>query len=176
MRVIALDVSGSSTGWAYGDGRELLEWGKFISNLRRSRGQRLHEFFEWLAELFTEYQPEVILVEKPFLGRNSNVLANLSKFVAMVEAQAYGSVGLALDPTWFVDPRQVKKLLKVKKSVVKKSTKAKHDDNKQLMVRRINELYGLGLKYGKNKSKKYNDDDIADAIAVWHAWWLLQKD
>ncbi|MBU8921755.1 MAG: hypothetical protein KOO63_08045 [Bacteroidales bacterium] len=129
-----------------------------------------------MSELFSEYDPEVLLIEKPFLGRNSNVLANLSKFVAIAEEAAYRTLELDIEADWFIDPRQIKKLMGVKKSIVKKNTKAKHDDNKQIMVKRINKLYGLGLKYSKGKSKKHNDDDIADAIAVWHAWWILNSD
>jgi hypothetical protein len=47
-----------------------------------------------------------------------------------------------------------------------------HDDNKKIMVRRINSIYGLHLKFIKNKSKSHNDDDVADAIALLHSWWL----
>lgn len=51
-----------------------------------------------------------------------------------------------------------------------------HDDNKKIMVRRINSIYGLHLKFIKNKSKTHNDDDVADAIALLHSWWLREHD
>jgi Holliday junction resolvasome RuvABC endonuclease subunit len=174
MKVLALDIAGSSTGWSFGEDHQLKEWGKYISNLRHSRGRRLHDFAQWMGELFETHKPDVILIEKPFLGRNSNVLANLSKFVAMAEYQAYNVLGLAIEDDWFLDPRQIKRLMKVKKSTEKGNTKSKHDDNKKLMVQKINELYGMRLKYCKQKSKKYNDDDIADSIALLHAWWIVQ--
>jgi Holliday junction resolvasome RuvABC endonuclease subunit len=175
MRELAFDVAGSATGWAFGVNRQLLNWGKYISNVRQSRGQRLYEFACWLDELLQKYQPDVVLIEKPFLGRNSNVLANLSRFTAIVEMQVYETLDLKLDSAWFIDPKVVKKLLKVKKSVRKRNMKEKHADNKRLMVQRINKLYGLKLRYKKGKSKKYNDDDIADSIALLHAWWLIQS-
>jgi len=175
MRVLALDISGSGTGWAYGEDHELVKWGKHISNVKHSRGQRLYDFAQWLETLFVNHQPDVLLIEKPFLGRNSNVLANLSKFVAMAEYSAYSALDLALENDWFIDPRTIKKLLRVKKPSGRKNTKAKHDCNKKIMVDRINELYGLRLKYSQNRNKKYNDDDIADAIALLHAWWLIES-
>ena len=174
MRILALDVSGSATGWALGEDKQLMNWGKYISNVRHKRGRRLAHFADWLKELFLEHEPDIILIEKPFLGRNSNVLANLSKFIAIVELQAYTVLELSLEADWFVDPKVVKKLLRVKKSAHKKNAKAKHDDNKKIMVTRINKLYGMTLRYGKGKSKKHNDDDIADGIALLHAWWLLK--
>jgi hypothetical protein len=41
------------------------------------------------------------------------------------------------------------------------------------MVSRVNSLYGLTLQFDTGKSKRYNDDDIADAIAVLTTWWKL---
>jgi hypothetical protein len=74
---------------------------------------------------------------------------------------------LVLEDEWFIDPRRVKKALKVKPG---KKGRGKYNDNKAIMVKKINALYGLRLNYAKNKTKNYNDDDIADAIAVYATW------
>ncbi len=108
--------------------------------------------------------PHEILIEKPYRGRNSNVLANLSKYIAVAELCAYLTLDLELDESWFLDPRSIKKALKVQRG-------KDYDDNKKIMVNRINELFGLKLKYSKKKSKKLSDDDIADSIAVLVAFW-----
>lgn len=121
-----------------------------------------------MEELFADKNPDIVLIERPFRGRNSNVLANLSKFIAVVELVAYRTLGLQIQPEWFLDPRSVKRSLKVKKG-------KNHDDNKKLMVKKINALYGLHLKFIKNKSKSYNDDDVGDAIALLHSWWLNER-
>ena len=42
------------------------------------------------------------------------------------------------------------------------------------MVKRINSLYGLHLKFIKNKAKTYNDDDIADSVALLTAWYIMK--
>ena len=81
--------------------------------------------------------------------------------------QPTGVLQLDIPPENFLDPRTIKRALKVKKG-------KDHNGNKKIMVNRINSLYGLNLKYGKNKTKKYNDDDEADAIALLTAWWMLK--
>jgi Holliday junction resolvasome RuvABC endonuclease subunit len=174
-RIMALDISGAATGWAFGIDRNLKGYGKFISNLNAGKGERLYDFALWIGNLFETYQPEIVLIERPFLGRNSNVLANLSKFIAVAELQAFQFLGLDIEDEWFMDPKKVKNLLNVKKPKGAKSTKQKYDNNKKLMVQCVNKLYGLRLKYTKNKSKKHNDDDIADAIGIWSAWWKLKE-
>lgn len=78
-----------------------------------------------------------------------------------------GVLDLEIQPECFLDPRSVKRALKVKKG-------KDHDGNKKIMVKRINSLYGLRLKFIKNKAKSYNDDDEADAIALLTAWWLAK--
>ena len=165
MVILALDVSGAATGWAVGIDGKLEKYGKFIGNTSNSKGQQLLDFFDWLISIITEVKPNIIVVEKPFRGRNSNVLAQISKFIAIVELASYKILEKEILPEWFVDPKTVKRTLKVKKG-------RNHDENKKLMVRRINSLYGLHLKFIKNKSKKYNDDDMADAIAILHSWWI----
>lgn len=168
MKILALDVSGAATGWAYGVNGKLEGFGKFISKTSGSKGKRLSEFSDWLTALFTAKVPDIILVEKPFRGRNSNVLANLSKFIAMVEVAAFKTLQLELEDNWFLDPKSIKKIMAVKKG-------KDHDANKRIMVRRINDLYGLHLKYVPKKGKNHNDDDTADAIAVLHAWWKVSN-
>lgn len=120
-----------------------------------------------MEKLLTEKSPELVIIERPFRGRNSNVLAHLSKFVAVVELTAYRVLGLEITPECFLDPRSVKKTLKVKRG-------RNHDDNKKIMVKKINSIYGLHLKFVKNKAKSFNDDDVADSVALLHAWWILK--
>lgn len=174
MKILALDVSGSATGWASGEGHTLKDYGKFISNLKKSRGERLYDFAIWLELLFDKYKPDLILIEKPYLGRNSKVLANLSRFIAIVELVAYQKLQLEIEEEWFIDPKTIKRLLGVARPR-KRNNGEHYFDNKAIMVKKINSLYGLKLKYSANKSKKYNDDDSADAIAVWTAWIKLTQ-
>lgn len=164
---LALDISGSCTGWSFAKDNKLISFGKHISDTKTNRGERLYEFGKWLETLLEELNPEIVLIERPFLGRNSKVLVNLSKFVAVAEYTAFKVLSLNIEPEWLIDPRSIKRALKIPKP--KKNNRHEH---KRLMVKRINSLYGLRLKYGKNKSKKHNDDDIADAIGLWTCWNL----
>ncbi len=170
---LAFDVSGSCTGWCYGEDSTLIDWGKFISKLNRPRSQRLADFHEWAYTLINKLQPDVILIEKPYLGRNSNVLVSLSKFVAVLEVATFEATGQSVSDDWFLDPKLVKKTLELKKN--RGSTEKRYQANKGAMVKKINELYGLRLKYDASKGKNYNDDDIADAVAVFTTWRMLDE-
>jgi|SRR6266850_5977890 len=163
-RILALDVSGSCTGWAFGLYGKLEDYGKYIQKQSGSKGKKLAQFADWLTSLLEAKKPTVVLIEKPYRGRNSNVLANLSKFIAVVELCAYLTLDLELEDSWFLDPRSIKHALKVQKG-------KDYDDNKKIMVNKINNLFGLKLKYSQKKSKKLSDDDVADAIAVLVAFW-----
>ena len=175
MRTIALDVSGAATGWAFGEDHSLKAYGKFISDLKKPRGERLYDFSHFLEQLFLTYKPDIILIERPYLGRNSDVLVNLSKFIALVELQAFLVLGLRIEDEWFISSKTVKKIMSIGHLKKPKSQRAKYNANKQQMVNRINALCGLTLQYADGKSKKYNDDDIADAIAVLLTWWKLMN-
>ena len=167
MKILALDVSGAATGWAIGIDGKLESFGKFIGKVTQSKGRQLYEFSKWIEEILKEKSPDIIIIERPFRGRNSNVLAQISKFIAIVELSSVKILDLDITSDHFLDPKSVKKNLKVKKG-------RNHDDNKKIMVKRINAIYGLHLKYIKNKAKAYNDDDSADAIALLHAWWSFK--
>lgn len=175
MKILALDVAGAATGWAFGNNHSLKAYGKFISDLKQGRGERLCSFSVFIRDLLVLYEPDVILIERPYLGRNSNVLVNLSKMIAAVEIQAFAVLGINIESEWFISPREVKKVLEI----YPRPNSRNHDDtyasNKAATVARINKLFGLSLNYTKNKSKKFNDDDIADAIAVLATWWAKQK-
>jgi len=168
-RILALDVSGTCTGWAFGLYGKLEDYGKYIQKQSGSKGKKLAQFADWLTSLLEAKKPTVVLIEKPYRGRNSNVLANISKFIAVVELCAYLTLDLELDDSWFLDPRFIKRALKVQKG-------RDYDDNKKIMVNKINDLFGLKLKYSQKKSKKLSDDDIADAIAILVAFWSLDND
>lgn len=167
-RVLALDISGTATGWCYFVNDNLEIFGKYIAKPTASKGKKLLDFYIWIEELLVNKKPDIILIEKPYRGRNSNVLVNISKFIAIVELLAVRVLNLEIEASWFVDPKRIKITLKVKKG-------KDYYDNKRLMVHKINSLYGLKLKYKAKKAKSYNDDDIGDAIALFSAWKIIKE-
>lgn len=169
MLTLALDVSGAATGWAIGVDGKVERYGKFIGKTTVSKGEQLVAFGNWLEAFLKEVSPDVIVIEKPFRGRNSNVLALLSKFVGIVEYVCFKVLGKPIKPEWFISPKTVKKMLGVKKG-------KDHDANKRIMVRRINQLLKVHLKFVKNKAKGYNDDDVADAIGLLLTWYAINAD
>src|SRR6266516_2034085 len=166
-RILALDISSTCTGWAYGVDGKLIAYGKHIQK-QMDRGKKLALFAQWIVQILEAKRPNIILIEKPYRGRNSNVLAVLSKFIAVAEMCVFIVLGIELEDNWFRDPKANKKALQVSKG-------SDYEDNKRLMVQKINQIYNLKLKYGAKKSKKTNDDDISDAIAILTAWWETEN-
>lgn len=164
-------MSGSCTGWCYGEDSTLVDWGKLVSKLNKPRTERLATFHREIFCLLDELRPDIVLIEKPYLGRNSNVLVSLSKFIAAVEIAVHDSLTISVKDEWMIDPKLVKKTLGLRKT--KGTTAKKYQNNKLQMVKKINSLYGLRLKYDPKKSKNYNDDDIADAIGIFTTWCML---
>src|SRR5687767_6542919 len=167
-RILALDISGTATGWCYLVNSNLESFGKYIAKPTAPKGKKLLDFYVWVEDMLNSKKPDIVLIEKPYRGRNSNVLVNISKFIAVVELLAIKVLGLEIDSSWFVDPKKIKTTLQVKKG-------RDYYDNKRLMVNKINSLYGLKLKFKAKKAKAYNDDDISDSIALAHAWLVLNK-
>ena len=167
-RILAFDVSGTATGWAYFVNSNLELFGKYIAKPTAPKGKKLLDFYIWIEDILTNKKPDIILIEKPYRGRNSNVLVNISKFISVIELLAIKVLNLEIDSSWLIDPKKIKTTLQVKKG-------RDYYDNKRLMVNKINSLYGLKLKFKAKKAKAYNDDDISDSIALAHTWLILNK-
>jgi len=176
-KILAFDVAGEATGWSYAEGRTLKAYGKHISNIRKPKGERLYAFYVYIGSLLEKYTPDIILVERPYIGRNSGVLTNLSKFIAMIDLQAYSVLKIEIKPEWYIHSRAVKRIMDLKKLKGNNhTTRDKYNHNKREMVRKVNKQFGLKLKFNANVSKRYNDDDIADSIGLLVTWWKMQGD
>jgi hypothetical protein len=119
--------------------------------------------------LFTDLQPDTIVVEAPFAGRG-RAFGVLVQYMAVVTMAHFEVYGYELPVAQRLQPRIVKAALGVESSKLKNKNLA-HDANKRNMVEHINGLYGLNLTFSpKDKTKRTSGDDVADAIAVVHAW------
>lgn len=156
--VLAFDISSSCVGWALGIGPDLVSWGKFVFKSTAKIGEKLVAFEEWLSILVDTYQPDRLILEKP-LSRKGNTTQRHSELIGVVRTVWRRKTGKEILPAWLISPMTIKRTMNVKRG-------ASHSDNKRLMVHKINDMYGLKLKYHQN-SKLITEDDVADAIAVW---------
>lgn len=159
---LGLDLSTTCVGWAQGaDQQSIVQWGKFVFRTKAPFGERLLALEAFLRELFQATQPERLWVERP-LSRHGKTTSRHYEVLGIVRKVWREVSGAEIPDEQIIAPATIKSRLKVKRG-------GDHQKNKEIMLRRVNELYGLRLKYDDNKRK--SDDDAADAIALLSAAW-----
>ena len=165
--VLALDLSSTCVGWALGSDRKLARHGKLVFKSTAGVGEKLVSFHDYLGGLIDVYEPVLLLSERP-LSRRGNTTGRHFELLGIARKLWRDVTGLEMEDEHLISARTVKNALGVKPG-------RNHDHNKQIMVEKINDLYGLRLKYDKN-SKYKTDDDTADAIAVLTAYYRRHKE
>ena len=85
MRFISLDISASSTGWAFtSDGKEF-EFGTIVTKAKDTRAERLVSFAEQLQKLLQTYCPDQIVIEDTFSGINIKTMKTLCEFAGVAK-------------------------------------------------------------------------------------------
>lgn len=164
--ILGLDLSTSCVGWALGRAGKVERTGKLVFKDKAGKGESLAVWEDFLALLLTTFTPDILLAEQP-QSRAANTTKRHNEMAGIVRKVWYQIQGVEMDDSWFIHPKTIKKALKVPRG-------RDHDDNKIIMVNKINGLYGLHLKWHKG-SKYISDDDIADAIAVLVTYWRLYE-
>lgn len=158
--VLALDLGSKCSAYAFGTDGEVYNYGKWVNkedNDNKDHGMALLNFSKWLSRVVRKMpnNPSLVLIESPYAGPNMHTYLVLCKFLGVAEREIR-----RLAPKCeikMIPARTVKAGLSVRKG-------GSHKENKVNMIKRINRLLGLDLKYHSNKNK--TQDDIADAIAL----------
>lgn len=166
-RILALDVSSVCVGFSVFEGKRLSKYGKYVQQ-GKEHGERLAHFDEWLTEQFSKFVPQQVIIEMPYSGRRRFTFGVLMMYFAIVISAFYRWAGYEMPKANRITASMVKRRMRMEKG-------SSHAERKRMMVEKINEVYGLALKFkATDKHKKVSDDDIADAIAVARAW-LIQE-
>jgi Holliday junction resolvasome RuvABC endonuclease subunit len=85
IRVLSLDVSASSTGWAIrlDDGK--FKYGLIITSPKFDRAERLAYFRSELQKILIKFKPTHVVMEDVYSGLNPKTLILLSKFAGIAE-------------------------------------------------------------------------------------------
>lgn len=165
---IGFDISSVCVGYAIFKGLELEEYGKYIQ-IGKQHGEKLKNFSLWLDAMLSKYKPEHVVIELPHGGGRGVAFTVLTMYVAMVYASHFRVLGRELNISHCLYPSAIKSNLGVMPA-------KNHDQNKEVMVAFINNLFRLSLRCNPtDKTKKTTDDDIADAIALVVAWLIRSK-
>ncbi len=113
IRVLSLDLSLASTGWAYtfGQARGIPNFGLIKTNPKFSHSERLAFFRNELTKLLQEFRPTFVVIEDVYSGINKNTLVSLSE-VRGIAMETCFSVS-AVEP-YVINTNTVKSFFKVK--------------------------------------------------------------
>lgn len=159
---LALDLSSSCVGWAVGAGKRRHAQGKLVFKSTAEIGAKLAAFFAFLMSLILLYKPSALVIEKP-LTRRGAVTARHNELLGIARLVWFHCTSQEILDSWIISSVTVKSVMGVKRG-------ESHEENKKIMVHKINSLYGLNLKFDPN-SKIKTDDDTADALAVLTTYW-----
>ena len=159
---LTFDISSSCVGWAVGLGGLLVNYGKFVFKTTATLGEKIWAFSEFVDSLFATYKPVRVLLEEPL--KRAKVRVHF-EFLGVLRLHHMLYMGEDIPKAHFISPTLVKTHMHVQRG-------QSHTDNKQIMVEKVNQVFGLNLKFHPNSSI-HSDDDVADAIAVLVTWWRL---
>ncbi len=151
-RALSLDISGSSTGWSFfSNNSSKIEFGTITTKSKDCLAKRLTVFRNSLLKVLEKYNPEVVIMEDTFVGRNIKVNKILSKFGGVAEQLSYE---VLKNQPIIINNKTVKAFFCVK--------------SKEDLFVIIKDL----CKWRGKSFNKYND--VSDAIA--QLWYYLQKE
>lgn len=132
----------TSAGWA---GRAFgpCQWGVIVTTKDKSDGARLQEIHDDLSELLTQFQPDVISLERLFYFRNNTTIIPVAgaRGVILMLAHRFGV------PVYEYTPMQVKQ-------AITGSGKAEKAELQEALIHML------------NLPKKPTPDDAADGLAL----------
>lgn len=169
MKILGIDASTTSTGWAIFDDSKLVDYG-CIKPKGEDWRERLIRQEEVLASIVEKYRPDIVSMEDVPLSSNSNKILVI---LGAVQGFFYGIFAHYKIPVEFVIPSKWRSPLGLFSGDRKGTTRK---EMKRKSVEKANELFGLNLKWVSMNSSK-NDDDISDAILIgYYEVWKLRND
>jgi Holliday junction resolvasome RuvABC endonuclease subunit len=113
-RILSLDISASSTGWAFafGQARGQISFGLIKTSPKFSHAERLAYFRNELMKIMLEFRPSHVVMEDVFSGLNPKTLVLLSKFAGVAQETCKSIAGV--DP-YIIHTNTVKAFFKLKK-------------------------------------------------------------
>ena len=108
MRILGIDPGTIAMGYGVIESRDdevtLIDCGALTTPARSPIGERLSYLYNQLLEIVSRYQPDVVAVEQPFVGKNvkSALAIGRAQAIAILAAANKGT------PTYEYTPTQIK--------------------------------------------------------------------
>lgn len=152
MKVLALDLSTKSAGWAYFDGQKLIDYGCIVTT-NSNVLTRISTIVEQLEIVYQRYFPQEIIVEEVLpedVGHNNTVFKALM-YLQGVVAVMFNKYGKKLE---FFTASEWRK-----KCGIRTGRGIKRDT-----------LKAADMKFVEDHYKIVANDDICDAICIGYAY------
>lgn len=148
-KLLSLDTSTSSTGWAVYINGNLSEYG-VLTNGKGDTQSRLHNMIKSIFDLISSYSPAAIVIETPVVVRNPKV----QRLLTMIFGAVYGKC--VVDHIEFNElrPTEWRKLIDSGKKP------RKREELKEWSIKKVKDLF-----YIENIN-----DDMSDAILIGQAY------
>lgn len=152
VKMVSLDTSTTSTGWAYYENGVLTESGVLDHTKEKDTVIRMEDMIlDIFNNVLNKFKPLIVVIERPPMVKDAETLTNLAEIVGCVKGWSlcHYAEFVELRPTAW------------RKYVAEGDDKApKHrKEAKPWDIKRVRELFGIETK----------NDDLADAILIGQA-------
>jgi Holliday junction resolvasome RuvABC endonuclease subunit len=89
LKILSLDVSSVSTGWSIFHGLYLHDYGTISFKSKDNLHNRMCLFKDTLEKIINTYDPQVVLIEDVWMGKNVSTAKTLAKFCGIAEETSY---------------------------------------------------------------------------------------
>lgn len=161
-KILALDISSVSTGYAFFDNTQLIEYDSIITSKWKRHSERLYHFEQKIDYLLQKYSPDFVIAEDIYKGRN----VKTHKILSLYHGIAYKlCFNYTKDDPIVLYSGEIRSSLSKAYNV---SLKKKGVKDKLLTFDFINKLLNLNFTFEEH-------NDITDAIAIGLAVIELEK-
>lgn len=151
-KLLSLDTSTNSTGYALYVSGELREYNIIKCNNIKDTNKRINEMIKEIYKLMKEIEPQIVVTEMTVVTRNAQAQRNLTMILGAI-------YGYCIENGIFYysfRPTEWRKLINNSANTSNEKLPRKREELKQWSINKVNELY---------KITDINDD-ISDAILI----------
>ena len=153
MLILGIDPGTATTGYGVikvgKKGYDVIDFGLIQTDKNGNPGDRLAEIYKQLMNIFSEFSPDVMAIERLFFATNAKT--------AMRVGQAHGVM-------LFAASRAKTTVVEYAPGTIKKMVAGHGRADKKLVQKSVRKY--LGAKVRSGKRKKTHFDNAADALAV----------
>nr|DAG15849.1 MAG TPA: RuvC [Caudoviricetes sp.] len=167
MIIIGLDCSTTSTGVAVFEDGKLLESFRIKPKGKYWRERLTHEGPE-LKRVIKKYHPDKIYMEDvPLIKKQMETLVILGA----VQGYVIGIASAQGVPIEFLMPSEWRSKIGLFGGKAKEN---KREEMKRKAIEKANEMFNLDLAWYSYSSTR-NEDDVAEAVLIGYAGWLIEQ-